>query len=236
MTGQEAPPLEEDQGGGFKGSGGITKTSGARQLQLCLELAEGGLAQGDLRSVELTDSSAPLLLSLEAQRRLGLVLDLNRDLAYSQTLDQELRLVHYKGIFGIRLLPGNFAGLAELPEEPLDFVDATDGEKTIGEADTRKQDAPLAFLSFDEMSSHILTKGLIANVKNHVDGVKGRGQVMLNQVCRQKVDRRLCLPRGCKTFLLRSLLDALCSQAWPTTPTASLSRSRLTSSTTTTMT
>ena len=54
-----------DSGGGFKGIGGIAKTAGARQLQLCLELAEGGLAHGDLGSVVLVDSSTPLFLSLE---------------------------------------------------------------------------------------------------------------------------------------------------------------------------
>ena len=200
VTGQDAPPLEEDQGGGFKGIGGGTKTAGARQLQLCLELASGGLAHGDLRSVELVDSSAPLLLSLEAQRRLGLVLDLNRDVAYSQTLDQELRLVHYNGIFGIRLLPGNFAGLAESPKK--DDVKEYDIALSEDQGELSDEVPAIGYLSYDEMLPQVLSKGQTSTLRNHIDGISGRDKVLWNQLCKRKVHRRVCLPRGCKTFLL----------------------------------
>ena len=58
-------------------------------VTLTWSLPTGGLAHGELRSVERKDSDALLLLSLEAQGRLGLVLDLNPEVAHSQTLDRD---------------------------------------------------------------------------------------------------------------------------------------------------
>ena len=105
LTRQEELSLEADHGGGFCGIGGRVQTLGT--LNLCIGLAGGGLARGELRSVELAESDAPLLLSLEAQRRLGLVLDLNRQVAHSQALDRYLRLVVRNGLLGLlQLLAG----------------------------------------------------------------------------------------------------------------------------------
>ena len=39
------------------------------------------MPMGPLRSVEIENSDAPLLLSLEAQKQLGLILDLRREVA-----------------------------------------------------------------------------------------------------------------------------------------------------------
>ena len=53
VTGAEAPELQPDGGGSFRGIGRRMNTAGTRDLSLCLELADGGLAKGNLRSVEL---------------------------------------------------------------------------------------------------------------------------------------------------------------------------------------
>ena len=110
-TSQHEPPLLPDNAGGFRGIGGITATTGTRAPDLCLEMTDATLAKGSLHSVELANSDAPLLLSLEAQRRLGLVLDLNRAIAHSEALGGDLQLVSHNGLYGLRLLHGGFAGL-----------------------------------------------------------------------------------------------------------------------------
>ena len=45
---------------------------------------------GMITSVELGNSDAPLLLSVKAQKALGLVLDVGAETAYSKTLEREL--------------------------------------------------------------------------------------------------------------------------------------------------
>ena len=67
-SGVEDVPLEPDHGNGFRGIGGKIGTAGVRHLQV----EDGNMAVGDLKSVELEDSDAPLLLSIDDQRKLGL--------------------------------------------------------------------------------------------------------------------------------------------------------------------
>ena len=139
LTRQEEPALEADQGGGFRGIGGRVHTLGTRELSLCLELAGGGLAHGELRSVELSESDAPLLLSLEAQRRLGLVLDLSREIAHSQALDRDLRLVVRNVLLNLRLLPGSLAYYNYLLEHDQDSLD---GDSEQGDVDNGGEHGP----------------------------------------------------------------------------------------------
>ena len=79
-------PLVPEGGGGFKGIGGHISTSGTRNLDVSFELdEESGFAVGDLCSVELCGSDAPLLLSITDQRNLGLLVELSEtgDRVYS---------------------------------------------------------------------------------------------------------------------------------------------------------
>ena len=61
-------PLKPDHGGGFRGIGGSINTKGLRSLDVCFEI-EDGMAVGEIDSMELEDSDAPLLLSISDQRR-----------------------------------------------------------------------------------------------------------------------------------------------------------------------
>ena len=221
LTRQPAPTLRPDNGGGFKGIGGHIGTTGVRDLKLCLELSDGGHAEGELRSVEIEGSDAPLLVSLEAQRRLGLVLDLNREIAHSQLLGRDLRLVHHNGLFGLRLLPGDLAHFAceDHPENPDNPAD--DQEDTVGnhnpadhsdhtnhhqdESDdnnTGEEPLALGYLAFDGMKTHAMSKGQATRHKENLDNVKGKDKLLWNQVCPYNLRRRPCVPRGCRTFLL----------------------------------
>ncbi|CAE7947914.1 RE2, partial [Symbiodinium sp. KB8] len=108
-TDQKTPELEDDNGTNIRGIGGRVETNGQRRLPLSLELLGGGVAQGELTSTELKNSTAPLLLSLQAQKALGLVIDLTAEVVHSQTLGKTLKLVIHNGLFGLRLLPPEVA-------------------------------------------------------------------------------------------------------------------------------
>ncbi len=54
-------PMSEDNGGNFNGIGGKISTNGIRHLDVSFELEDGGLAVGDLTSVELAGSEASSL-------------------------------------------------------------------------------------------------------------------------------------------------------------------------------
>ena len=59
----------------FKGIGGYTRTKGIRELYLGLKTVDGVFVTGTLKSTELANSEAPLLLSVTAQEQLGLITD-----------------------------------------------------------------------------------------------------------------------------------------------------------------
>ena len=211
-TEQSAPALEADGGGGFKGIGGVTATSGARLLELCLELHDGTLARGKLKSVEISNSDAPLLLSLEAQRQLGLVLDLNEGVAHSTTLGGDLKLIHHNGLLGLRLLPGAFAGMSHAvhggaePEDVDDHSLDLRVDPTILDAHSADEpdepEAVVGYLAFDQLPVHAMSKQQAGRVKEHVDTVTKKDKLLWNQVCPRHLRRRPCLPHGCKTLLM----------------------------------
>ena len=191
---------------------GVMGTNGARELSLCLELSDGGLARGTLRSIELTGSDAPLLLSLEAQRRLGLVLDLNREIAHGQALDRDLRLVVYNGLFGLRLLSGAFAGHSvEEITSPSNDNDENNLDK-ISDADYNMDDSDIAnystedqspsYVATDALKSHAMGKTQATAFRSELGNIKNHDKLLWNQMCKQPTRKRVCLPRGCRTFLM----------------------------------
>ena len=179
-----------------------------------MELTDGTLAKGSLHSVELANSDAPLLLSLEAQRRLGLVLDLNRAIAHSEALGGDLQLVSHNGLYGLRLLPGGFAGLGlcNPSDRHMDFQDeAADDhpsgadpmqvdDHTLG-ADPAAGEQTLGYLAYDELKVHSMSKSQANKVKANFDVVSKKDKLMWNQMCPKYLRKRPCL-HGCKTFLM----------------------------------
>ena len=67
---------QEPADGKFKGVGGKVEVACKRTIPMKMLTTEQDLVPGSIASVELQDSDAPLLLSVHAQRALGLVLDL----------------------------------------------------------------------------------------------------------------------------------------------------------------
>ena len=113
-------PLEPDHGGGFRGIGGAINTTGVRNLDVCFEIGDG-MAVGEIDSIELENSDAPLLLSISDQRKLGLTVTLGeQDRVYSSTLQAELIVTNMNGLLGVRLLPKHLAmlGVSDAQPEP----------------------------------------------------------------------------------------------------------------------
>ena len=90
------------------------------------------MARGDLRSTELADSDAPLLISLQAQRSLGLIIDIAAEVAHSQALGADLKLVIKDGLLGLRLLPATIADETE-EDSPNDFHEDNSEEPDQGD-------------------------------------------------------------------------------------------------------
>ena len=87
-------------------------------LMSALRLAMA-MAVGEIDSIELENSDAPLLLSISDQRKLGLTVTLGeQDRVYSSTLQAELIVTNMNGLLGVRLLPKHLAMLGISDAQP----------------------------------------------------------------------------------------------------------------------
>ena len=103
--------------GSFRGIGGSVTVLGLRNLQVGFQLADGGIAIGDIDSTELQGSSAPLLLSIGHQRKLGLCIELgNTESVFSRTLNCQLKIAEINGLLGLRLLPSHIAMMSQISD------------------------------------------------------------------------------------------------------------------------
>ena len=103
--------------GSFRGIGGSVTVLGLRSLQVGFELADGGIAIGDIDSTELQGSSAPLLLSIGDQRKLGLCIELgNTESVFSRTFNCQLKIAEINGLLGLRLLPSHIAMMSQISD------------------------------------------------------------------------------------------------------------------------
>ena len=221
--------LSEDLGGSFRGIGGKISTNGVRHLDVSFELEDGGLAVGDLNSVELADSDAPLLLSVADQRQLGLVLELDDsgDRVYSRTLKNYLKVNRINGLVGIRLLPSDLLGISK-------SHGLSDSETSPGfeEASLGFEAAPTGFGAMDSHCESALDLGppvLDQTSRENYLSIEEvprktltRGQKKTLDQCRKEViesdvsmwstlsgSRHLTpLPKGCKVFLMEVFAGA----------------------------
>ena len=103
----------------LSGIGGATTTCGERQLYVSFEEINGNQVPGEIVSTEIKGSSAPLLLSLVSQEKLGLVVDFAASVIYSKKLDMTFKAVRGKRnrLLGMKLTPAEFIDV--LPMQPL---------------------------------------------------------------------------------------------------------------------
>ncbi|CAE7562382.1 RE1 [Symbiodinium sp. CCMP2592] len=232
-TGQSMPEVDQASTVRIRGIGGHIQTAGTRKLPLILELINGGLAQGDLTSTELVNSDAPLLISMQAQRALGLIIDVAGEVVHSQTLGHDLRLAYKDGLLGIRLLPGETdQGARDRDGPPHGPVAA----EVIAEVNEEQPGEPenviteeVSYYTVDLEKSRVMSRAQHVKVKESVDNIKIRDRHMWNQVRPVKNRRNHELPRGCRTFLLEifagaAVLTQMAFQEWamPVSPPVDL--------------
>ena len=115
------------------GIGGSTRSIGTRRLYVGLETQEGHHVPGELVSTEIENSSAPMLLSLQAQESLGLVVDFSKGTVTSQVLNCTFRAVRGKKsrLIGLWLMPGEYLGDEETV--PVSMMAGGEDEDSNGE-------------------------------------------------------------------------------------------------------
>ena len=231
-AGIEVIPMSADEGSGFRGIGGKINTTGTRHLNVGFELKDGNMAVGDLYSVELQDSDAPLLLSINDQRKLGLQVHLtdDGDEVYSTRLGANLCVADYNGLLGIRLLPSDLAllGLGSAESTSETEVPGFGGDVS-GEAmdfDASRKDCHTEALS--ESPSGVLAEDLTSvhevflSLENEKKKTMSRGQKKMVEQSLQEVQASDIsmwstlrghksmspLPKGCKVFLMEIFAGA----------------------------
>ncbi|CAE7212571.1 RE2 [Symbiodinium sp. CCMP2592] len=202
-TNQPMPPLDDTPTTSLRGIiiNGSVVTGGTRHLSLCLELVDGGIAKSDLQSTELCDSDAPLLLSVQAQKALGLIIDVAGEVVHSQTLGQDLKLVFKDGLLAIRLLPGDL----ELRQGPMPS-DATEPQSL--DDDLSHSEDGRGWEIVEGEKPHVMNKQQHGRMKDGAKTVRTHDRHLWNQIRPERHRRPSELPRGCRTFLLEIFAGA----------------------------
>ena len=231
-AGIEVIPMSADEGSSFRGIGGKVNTNGTRHLNAGFELKDGNMAVGDLHSVELQDSDAPLLLSINDQRKLGLQVHLTDegDEVYSTRLGANLCVADYNGLLGIRLLPSDLAllGLGSVESSLETKVPGLGGEVSDGAMDfeaswkeshtdeagesnpamlaTDLTDVQEVFLSIENEKKKTMTKGQKKMLEQSIKEVEASDISMWSTLRGRK--SMSPLPKGCKVFLMEIFAGA----------------------------
>lgn len=222
MMGKQLP--EEPAEGRFNGVGGKVEVSCRRTIPMSMETVDMDRVPGTISSIELKDSDAPLLLSIWAQKALGLIIDVEANTAYSKKLDVELRLVNYKGLPAIRLMAGveeadSVAMLASsiIDLEELDGITQQEDEEQ--EPQEEKEDAEdengdwieegsERHLPIQEGEVKILNKGKKKELGERLQDMEKEDSALWSTLGSAVRRPRKMLPRGCKTFLMEIFAGA----------------------------
>ena len=99
-------PLKDDSCKSFAGLGsGNTKTEGVRSIPFSLLLSDGNM-NGELDSYQLSTGNSPLLLSLHAQTKLGLVKDLAKGVVSIKDQPLNIKRCSKSGLLVLNLTEG----------------------------------------------------------------------------------------------------------------------------------
>ena len=224
MMGKQLP--EEPADGRFNGVGGKVEVACRRTIPMSMETVDMEKVPGTISSIELKDSEAPLLLSIWAQKALGLVIDVEANTAYSKKLDLELRLVQYKGLPAIRLMPGieeadsvammasSHIDLEELdgitPEETVIYeaeIEDQVGDEDEAEDEWKKLGSE-RHLPIQEGEVKILNKGKKKELGERLQDMEKEDSALWSTLGSTVRRPRKLLPRGCKTFLMEIFAGA----------------------------
>ena len=183
----------------FNGINGKINSHGIRCIRTGFELEDNAIAVGTLDSVELQDSDAPLLLSMQDQRKLGLTVELSEggDKVFSKTLGGylDLKVEPFNGLLGLHLLPSHVAWLG--CDEQMEV--SSDCSPTSPSSYSE------AYLNLDEEVIKPLSRNQKRDLRDKLAEIQTGEQAMWSQLRHQ---RRPPLPRGCKTFLMEVFAGA----------------------------
>ena len=208
--------LSLNQGSGsFKGVGGQVQVNGRREIPVMFRLQNGELAKGTIHSTELKGSEAPLLLSMGAQKKLGLVIDTEEGTVFSKFFKSDLEIVDRDGLPGICLIPNlsdeDGDTCLAMSSQFEDEVSSPSDKSTIEMDQIEFMDVPedleLPHLDLSSCKVKVLSKGQKKNLVESLDEVEKEDLAMWSTL-RQERDggshqrHQKLLPRGCKSFLL----------------------------------
>ncbi len=207
----EEPALEVSEGR-FKGVGGRVDVAGKRSLKIKMRSLDKEYLPGNITSVELCDSDAPLLLSTKAQKALGLVLDMAEHTAYSKTLDKELELVNHNGLPGLRLFPSSRSS-AGLAMNVMKEVGKADGEEKEAEnekfaEEAEEEGAEERHVPLDECNLKTLSKGRKKQIEEDLEELGKEDCAMWSTLTDRVIKPKRMLPRGCRSFVMEIFAGA----------------------------
>ena len=213
----EAEPAD----GRFKGVGGKVEVACKRIIPMQMLTVDQEKIPGSIASVELQSSDTPLLLSIHAQRTLGLILDLQNNTAYSKYLDKELQLHGHNGLPAIRLHPGEFQvgsvamhvqeseGSEEktrpkvIDLEAMDDHISEEGEEEPVEVSGKEVEAGYErHLPLAEESIKVLSKGQKKQLQESLDEMDHQDSALWSTLASKPRQPKKMLPKGCRTFLM----------------------------------
>lgn len=214
------------QDGGIRGIGGSMSIAGARELPVSFALENGDFARGTMYSLELTGSTAPLLLSIKSQKQLGFKIDVVNHVVESTVLGSNLLLTDRDGLLAIRLLPGHLGLYGQIDgstghdtqpvEEPeIDDSEGHEPQPVTESALSMEVDETMtlgteAHLAVDELPSHrrVFTKGQKKTYQQEAVGLHAHDVQLWSNLRSPRFHMPRKLPKGCRTFLLEIFAGA----------------------------
>ena len=180
---------------------------------------------GSITSVELANSSTPLLLSSQAQRSLGIMLNMAEDTVYSKTLDKELEMVTLNGLPALRLYPGDetLDGIAMMMSTEESTAEPMQEEVTTNETDSNETSAvddddsnlteeesqgEQGHLPFHELKKKILTKNQKKMLHESLGDMEKEDCAMWSVLQGDVKRPRRMLPKGCRSFVMEVFAGA----------------------------
>ena len=176
-------------------------------------MSTGDFVDGKISSIELEGSEAPLLLSIQAQKRLRLIITTKDNTVYSDFFGAYLDLVDRDGLPGNRLMPRDFqqVGVALQSEAGAWSTEDEGQESEKVQDDGNSGEVTLRHLNIADEKSKTISKGKKKQLGRCVEEVEREDVAMWSSVRSGYQSRRRTrqlLRKGCKTFLMEIFAGA----------------------------
>ena len=151
-------PLKDDGCKSFAGLGsGSTKTEGVRSIPFSLLLPDGNM-NGELDSYQLSTGNSPLLLSLHAQTKLGLVKDLAKGVVSIKGQPLNIKRYSKSGLLVMNLTEG-LTNIINTPPNELPQI------QSVTESTTSHTQHPHQKLPWPTMTCVVFIRGTMTSCR-----------------------------------------------------------------------